>query len=54
MSSKSVLLEGCVAVAAQVSDSQVIHHHQDKVGSPGFLKRHELQGHQQQKTKRPP
>lgn len=36
-SSESILLKCCVAVAAQVPNSKVIHHHQDKVCSPGFL-----------------
>lgn len=35
--SESIILKCCVAVAAQVPNSEVIHHHQDKVCSLGFL-----------------
>lgn len=37
LSSESILLECCVAVAAQVPNSKVIHHNQDEVYSLGFL-----------------
>ena len=37
--SASLLPQRCIAVAAQVSDSEVIHHHQDKIGLAAFPRR---------------
>lgn len=47
----------CVAVAAQVSDPEVVHHHQDKVGPAALLRRRrdvlQKQERQQNTTRRP-
>lgn len=51
------LPQRCVAVAAQVSDAEVVHHHQDKVGPAALLRRRrdvlQRQEGQQNETQRP-
>lgn len=37
-----------IAIAAQVSNSHIIHHYQDKIGLAAFLKRHTAHLHEQQ------
>lgn len=51
--SENVLLpQRFIAIAAQVSNSQVIHHHQDEAGLAVILKRHAAHFHQQQQSER--
>lgn len=44
----TLLPQRCIAVAAQVSNSEVIHHHQDKIGLAALLKSHTAHLQEQQ------
>lgn len=46
--SATLLPQRCIAVAAQVSNSEVIHHHQDKIGLAALLKSHTAHLQEQQ------
>lgn len=51
--SENMFLPQCfIAIAAQVSNSQIIHHYQDKIGLAAFLKRHAAHLHEQQQQHR--